>query len=225
MKNLDLLFILIIGLIILYYVCNSTFSNKVGESNREDENFPGTENFDNTAPLAPDSSKLTDLEAIQNLGSIAKMLMNGPLTIPGTLNVTTKVQENSADLIPKGSIIMWNGATAPAGWALCDGTNGTPDLRGRFILGQGQGSGLTVRTFTNIGGAEQHTLTVDEMPAHTHVYAAHNDVTNNGCSSSNDVSCPDKNAWNPSFITEPTGGGKPHDIMPPFYVLAYIMKL
>jgi hypothetical protein len=45
----------------------------------------------------------------------------------------------AADGIPKGGIIMWSGdvASIPAGWALCDGANGTPDLRGRFIAGAG----------------------------------------------------------------------------------------
>ena len=42
-------------------------------------------------------------------------------------------------LMPSRGIIMWSGTTTdiPAGWALCDGTGGTPDLRNRFILGAG----------------------------------------------------------------------------------------
>ena len=39
----------------------------------------------------------------------------------------------SLNLLPRGCIIAWNGNTPPKGWALCDGANGTPDLRGRFI--------------------------------------------------------------------------------------------
>src|SRR5690606_19832012 len=67
--------------------------------------------------------------------------------------------------IPVGGIIMWSGSIAsiPAGWALCDGTNGTPDLRDRFIVGAG-GSYAVGET----GGAAQVTLTVDEIPAHSH---------------------------------------------------------
>ncbi|HCP45659.1 MAG TPA: hypothetical protein DIU15_06440, partial [Deltaproteobacteria bacterium] len=44
---------------------------------------------------------------------------------------------NNGDSIPSGGIIMWSGSTAtiPAGWSLCDGTNGTPDLLNRFIKG------------------------------------------------------------------------------------------
>ncbi|MBI4325506.1 MAG: tail fiber protein [Chloroflexi bacterium] len=39
--------------------------------------------------------------------------------------------------IPLGGIIMWSGSSVPDGWALCNGQNGTPDLRNRFIVGSG----------------------------------------------------------------------------------------
>ena len=63
--------------------------------------------------------------------------------------------------VPVGGIIMWSGAATnvPTGWALCDGQNGTPDLRGRFVLGAGQGAGLTPRTAGEAGGEETHKLT------------------------------------------------------------------
>jgi hypothetical protein len=38
--------------------------------------------------------------------------------------------------VPPGGIILWSGGVIPAGWALCDGSNGTPDLRDRFVIGQ-----------------------------------------------------------------------------------------
>ena len=42
-------------------------------------------------------------------------------------------------MVPKGGIIIWSGSVndIPAGWVLCDGSNGTPDLRDRFVLGAG----------------------------------------------------------------------------------------
>ena len=50
-----------------------------------------------------------------------------------------KQAPDTSGFIPKGGIIMWSGATTaiPQGWALCDGTNGTPNLRDRFIVGAG----------------------------------------------------------------------------------------
>lgn len=45
--------------------------------------------------------------------------------------------ETSPGLVPPGLIIMWGQATPPPGWSLCDGKNGTPDLRDRFIVGAG----------------------------------------------------------------------------------------
>ena len=69
-----------------------------------------------------------DIESIRNLASVSKKLQEDGLTIPGDLTVDGKF-----NYLPKGSIIAFNGPTAPSGWALCDGTNGTPDLRGRFI--------------------------------------------------------------------------------------------
>ena len=76
------------------------------------------------------------------------------------------------DAIPIGGIIMWSGTTTPTNWALCNGQNGTPDLRGRFILGSGQGTGLTNRSISNTGGAETVTLTEAQMPTHSHNVSA-----------------------------------------------------
>lgn len=50
-----------------------------------------------------------------------------------------------------GMIVMWSGTEVPAEWALCDGQNGTPDLRGRFIVGQDPNS-LEYNNIGNIGG-------------------------------------------------------------------------
>lgn len=75
-----------------------------------------------------------DIDSIKNLSEIADKLQKGGLTIPGNLTVT-----GSFNYLPKGSIIAYNGTTAPSGWAICNGqkigTYQTPDLRGRFIYG------------------------------------------------------------------------------------------
>lgn len=67
-------------------------------------------------------------------------------------------------LIPRGAILAWPGLGAvPAGWAVCDGTGGTPDLRDRFVRGAGPSNAHGAA-----GGSHTHTLTAAEMPSHTH---------------------------------------------------------
>jgi microcystin-dependent protein len=69
-------------------------------------------------------------------------------------------------MVPRGAIIMWSGtiASIPAGWALCDGTNGTPDLRDRFILSISNAS----EPPGSIGGVHSYNLTIDQLPPHYH---------------------------------------------------------
>jgi len=70
------------------------------------------------------------------------------LEVAGTIHSTSGgfkfpdgTTQNTAAAIPTGVILMWSGplANIPAGWALCDGTNGTPDLRNRFVTGTAEG--------------------------------------------------------------------------------------
>ena len=82
--------------------------------------------------------------------------------------------------------MMFSGSTAPSGWAFCDGTNGTPDLRNQFIvaansLGNASSSqaGPTFNVSTGVlnesgqyaagdtGGSATHQLTIAEMPPHS----------------------------------------------------------
>lgn len=87
-------------------------------------------------------------------------------------NLGAAVQRTAADLnngpVPIGGIIMWSGTVAniPAGWALCDGQNGTPDLRGRFVVGAG-GAGHPYQPGAT-GGSETVTLTGANIPQHAH---------------------------------------------------------
>ncbi|GAG03199.1 unnamed protein product, partial [marine sediment metagenome] len=70
-----------------------------------------------------------------------------------------------SEQIPAGLILMWSGVIAdvPLGWALCNGENGTPDLRDRFIL-----SVADVEEPGVEGGAHAKTIAEANLPSHVH---------------------------------------------------------
>lgn len=89
----------------------------------------------------------------------------GSETTPRASLTFKRYSVSSGSSVPAGSIIPWYGnlANIPYGFALCDGKNGTPDLRDRFLVGAGNAYKLG-----NIGGENRHALTIDELPAHNH---------------------------------------------------------
>lgn len=110
-------------------------------------------------------------------------------------------------------------------WHLCDGANGTPDLRNRFIYGgNGTNNGAT-------GGEASHTLTEAELPAVT-VKADYNGtplVIGDADGTGSDVlAFPitgfTKHSDGGNVVTR-FGGNQSHNNMPPYYTLAFIMKL
>lgn len=70
---------------------------------------------------------------------------------------------DSSSSVPKGTILSWYGSSdsVPKGYALCDGRNGTPDLRGRFLVGV---DGSTYKLGSK-GGEEKHKLVGAELPS------------------------------------------------------------
>ena len=82
-----------------------------------------------------------------------------------TSNVQTQLNAVDAYKVPAGGIIMWSGSTGsiPSGWFLCNGSNGTPDLRNRFVVGAGGEYGVGAT-----GGADSVTLSTSQIPAHSH---------------------------------------------------------
>ena len=149
--------------------------------------------------------------------------------------------------LPKGMISMWSGKDIPVGWVLCDGTNNTPNLSGKFIVGQDKSSG-DYNEIGNTGGLEQVTLTTKQIPSHHHSGNTassgnhHHNIShpvskNSSGDSKKTITVDGENhgtltfktqnggAHSHSFKTKETGGDQPHENRPPYYVLAYIMKL
>lgn len=182
----------------------------------------------------------------------------------GNLKVSSRLMDSTGYVIPPGGIIMWSGKTPPPGWVLCNGEGGTPDLRGRFIVGYNNGDktgdpsdikdalysepgnlseGLT--TVGKKGGSKQVTLTESQIPSHGHTLTdpghGHNysdagvifkEVAllpgigfkiNYAATTSFTITSVDKETT--GITISNTGGDTAHENRPPFYVLAFIMKL
>ncbi len=154
------------------------------------------------------------------------------------------------EALPQGFIGMWSGALVPLGWALCDGTNGTPDLTGQFIIGAGDtynvGDSGGSASHAHGGAVANHVLTENQMPSHRHQTAKN--VEGDGVlTAANSVSFKSRTEENQEYsfnsdgtdganigLSSATGGGEAHnhglsietaDHLPPYFALAYIMKI
>lgn len=219
----------------------------------------------------------TDCFDASEVARVAKAgdTMTGPLVLPGnpTLDLQAAPKQYVDARMPTGGIIMWSGSIAsiPSGWNLCDGTNGTPDLRDRFVVGAGStyavaATGGSASSTTSSNGAHTHTgstgstaLTTEQLPSHTHTGTtddggAHSHTfsaaqvsgqlnTQAGGGSSAVIQTTGNTSQAPdhthTFTSDATGGGEGHThsissdgdhthtvaTLPPYYALAYIMKL
>ena len=166
------------------------------------------------------------------------------ITVGGDEEMTPREKLASAPYalaggLPSGVIVMWSGQVSaiPEGWSLCDGTNGTPDLRDKFIVGAGNSYSVGAT-----GGAASVTLSVAQMPSHSHSASASSD---GGFEHSAGDRHGSDRPEGPLFYgmgtiyyegnkelgdhshaitVNSTGGGQPHENRPPYYSLAFICK-
>jgi microcystin-dependent protein len=148
--------------------------------------------------------------------------VTGSVTNNGTVSATAFVGNG---VIPIGGIIMWSGSISsiPTGWALCNGLNGTPNLTNRFVLA----ASLTVAPGST-GGAATHTLTAAEMPSHSHnvnhwTYSIRRATNPDGTYNIDQVT--NAPSLSTKWTTETNGSGTAFSTMPPYYALAYIIRV
>ena len=220
-KNLIMIIVIILLLLILYFIQKENFNDK---------------NY--------------SFQSLQNLSSVFGDI-NGTLSVNNIKIIDRLDAANFKGIIVQwsGSI-----ESIPNGWALCDGYGGRPDLRGRFILGYNNENEVANKVFTtsedstyitppgqsggvqigadlagqigNVGGEVQHKLTINEIPAHTHDYrfietpffmtAKINDAWIRPGNDAGKVS---------ARPTDIAGNNDGYPLIPPYYVIAFIIKL
>ena len=159
--------------------------------------------------------------SIQTLDNLYPILQNAPTSAPA---------------IPSGGIILWSGSTGsvPSGWYLCDGTNGTPDLRNSFIVGAGNtyAVGATGGTADAIVVSHTHTATSTVTdPGHNHTVTAPTSSGTQSFVASGITTLPTllTTSTATTGITVATtnataGVSGTGQNLPPYYALAYIQK-
>lgn len=180
------------------------------------------------------------------------MFFTGLLTALGSPAVKAQTEPFIGQIL----IVPYN--FAPRGFAMCNGqllsiaqntalfsllgtyyggdgkTNfALPDLQGRVPIGMGQGPGLSPYNLGQSGGEESVTLTLNQIPSHSHVPMAGASPANSGSPTGNywsmprvllySSSAPDT-SMNPAALGM-TGGGQPHENRKPYLVMTYVIAL
>ena len=158
---------------------------------------------------------------LQTLDNLYAILQTTPTTTPS---------------LPTGAIILWSGSigSIPSGYVICDGTNSTPDLRDRFIIGAGNSYAVAATGGSADAIVVSHTHTATSTvtdPGHSHTGGMCNNPAGGSIPTSGDRSPTETYQTNTATtsITVATtnasaGTSGTNANLPPYYALAYIMK-
>ena len=181
----------------------------------------------------PDNSNITQKE-------VTILVYNGSETLPRASLKLMRYSVSTDSSVPQGTILPWYGelANIPSGFALCDGSNGTPDLRNRFLVGAGDKYKLNDK-----GGVDSIIIAKENLPSdglaafgyscvgHYCTYGQGNFGVREGEYMAN-PSKDGSNGWQDYFyftafdsILSNNWKGNPLENRPPYYALYYIMKL
>ncbi|MBV7335155.1 hypothetical protein KFU94_44340 [Chloroflexi bacterium TSY] len=158
-------------------------------------------------------------------------------------------------LVPSGTIVMYHprdGIACPTGWAVCDGKNGTPDLRNRFIVAAGDGNDSEYKPGPHNDGNDKVLLNKEQLPSHTHPIKTYTDWKSKHTheiqidwadhgGAGQWVDSTDRSHWFKKTFTSTEAGHHNHyidsnteglshtqtelDLRPAYYALVFIMKL
>jgi hypothetical protein len=190
----------------------------------------------NSNPIILDAAGRTPQEIWLQVGFSYKFILqtSAGVTLQTLDNLYPILQTSSATAspIPAGLITLWSGSigSIPSGWTLCNGSNGTPDLRDRFVIAAGSTYSVAQTGGTADAIVVTHTHSITD-PGHTHTgsyldgnpgSSGFGPTTSAPAQFSNPISIP--TASTGITATNSAGSSGTGANIPPYYALAYIMK-
>ena len=182
-------------------------------------------------------------QTVENLRVEGNTNLLGDLMLNGNYGTDGQVLVSNGDALPptwgnafvRGMIMMWSGdqASVPTGWAVCPGSNGTPDLRDKFVIGAGNKSPDATGGSANAVNVS-HTHTASAVAAGNHVHMQSGQTIgpssggfafNNGGGANNTLNTAPSGAHTHTVNVVANGVSGTDKNLPPYYALFYIMKL
>ena len=199
---------------------------------------------------SPDGDSVREGFEVRNTPAISQLyedlnllFKSGASGLPDGVTITVKDgiwSVASGSLVPSGLITLWSGAAnaIPAGWALCNGQNNTPNLLDRFVVGAGSGyavaatGGATSHQHGADFWTDNHTLAEWQMPNHHHTMPQGNGTHRMQGEVNGETGYGQGTYTNMGWAGS-SGAHQHHaslgtdwrDNRPPYYALCYIMKL
>lgn len=180
---------------------------------------------------------------VQNIDVKGIIKLNGSAGTDGQVLLSKGASASPVwgDAFVRGMIMLWSGSTSsvPSGWVLCNGSNDTPDLRDRFVVGAGSTYAVDAKGGSKdaVAVSHNHTGTTSTTGNHSHTLphylvqavAGNGDIDRDNeyqqwkALSGQSTRTSGNHAH--TFTTSTSGSSGTNKNLPPYYALAYIMKL